>query len=85
MDNKKLYFSLFSGELYYINKDEVNTLDVYQIPLKCAPKFTCPKCYGRFYEYYNLTDKHYKMCNKCLKKCLDVDALNTKNKYLDEK
>jgi len=74
-----LYFSMFSGEIYEASPEEEKTLDAFQLPLKSRPK-SCNKCKGYFYLYYNLTDKHYVVCPKCMKKHLDIEKiLNRKN------
>jgi formylmethanofuran dehydrogenase subunit E len=67
-----LYFSLFSGEIF---DSPVELNDAFQIPLKQMPVKSCKKCYGRFYQYYNVTHKHYEICNKCAKKCIDPHRL----------
>ena len=78
-----LYFSLFSGEIY---DSPTEISDPHQIPLKQRPKTSCKKCYGRFYQYYHLTQKHYVMCNKCAKTCLDpIRLLKSLNKKTDGK
>jgi formylmethanofuran dehydrogenase subunit E len=67
-----LYFSLFSGEIY----DSPTILsDTFQIPLKTRPSSNCKKCHGRMYIHYNLTQKQYIMCSKCLKKHIDLTRL----------
>lgn len=78
----KCYFSLISGEIYYVEPDEVKNLDSAQIPLKSKPKCNCKTCYGRFY-----VGKHSKMvgnnwqhdyyipCPKCSQKYIDFDNL----------
>lgn len=78
--NKKLYFSLFSGELYLVNADETAELDAFQVPLLKYPNKNCKKCHGRFHEGFNLTYKHYMMCTKCLKKCADINSVFFKAK-----
>ena len=67
-----LYFSLFSGEIF---DSPTELSDAFQIPLKQLPKSTCPKCYGRFYKSYSITNKQFEICNKCVKKCVDADRL----------
>lgn len=79
MNNKNIYFSLFSGQLYEASDDEVKTADAFQIPLREYPSKSCKKCYGRFYTAYNITHKHYEVCRKCMKKHLDVDRLIAAN------
>ena len=63
-----LYFSLFSGEIY---DSTIELSDPHQLPLTQKPDTSCKRCHGRFYQYYNMTHKHYVICNKCAKKCLD--------------
>lgn len=78
---KKLYFSLFSGELYEVDAKEVGSLDAFQIPLVRRPSTSCKKCHGRFYEGYLVNLKHYQICTKCAKKIIDVVALQQTGKY----
>jgi hypothetical protein len=75
-NNKQWYYSLFSGRVYWAEKDE--QLDVFQIPLKQKPPtyHNCKKCYGRFYTGYDLTSKYYTPCAKCLRKYADLDKMN---------
>jgi hypothetical protein len=73
MEELKLYFSLISGELYYIEPDEVKNLDNNQIPLVKKPNSKCKQCYGRFYTGFEVTKKYYVPCPKCMKKCIDWD------------
>lgn len=77
-DNIKWYFSLFSGKIFYAEADE--KLDGFQIPLKCNPSTekNCDKCHGRFYIHYDLTNRHFVPCPKCLKKYSDLDSLRIK-------
>ena len=75
MENLKLYFSLISGDMYYIGEDEVKNLDKAQIPLKEKPKQSCKKCYGRFYVMRDVKREYYVPCPKCLKKYADMDAM----------
>lgn len=69
------YFSLFSGNIYHADADE--KLDVFQIPLKEKPseERTCNKCYGRFYIGFDLKQRHYTPCPKCLKKYADLEKM----------
>lgn len=69
------YFSLFGGKIFYADVNE--NLDVFQIPLKEKPpdKHTCSKCHGRFYTDFNITQRHFTPCPKCLKKYADLDKM----------
>jgi len=69
--NLKLYFSLISGELYYIEEDEIKNLDNTQIPLIKKPDPKCKKCYGRFYIGKEIIKNYYMPCPKCSRKCID--------------
>lgn len=82
-DNKQLYFSLLSGEMYYVEKDEIKNLDKYQIPLKKKPKSSCNKCYGRMYIGFNLTLKIYEICRKCAHSCIDFSFVENKSIDID--
>jgi hypothetical protein len=72
---QQYYFSLFSGQIYC--QDEDQDVDAFQIPLtgKLPEHKNCNKCYGRLYTAFNVTNKHYEPCRKCLKKYLDVKKL----------
>lgn len=71
----QIYFSIFSGQIY--GQDADAEVDAFQIPLtrRPDPYKNCSKCYGRLYTSFNLTNKHYEPCRKCLKKYLDVKQL----------
>jgi hypothetical protein len=71
----KMYFSLISGDLYFVEADEVKNLDKAQIPLIKRPKSNCKKCFGRFHIGFENIRKHYLPCPKCMKKCVDWDAI----------
>lgn len=71
--DKQLYFSLFSGDIYELDYNE--KVDAFQIPLQKRPDGNCSKCFGRFYTSYNTTTKHYVICNKCARTCVDVARL----------
>ena len=75
MDNLKLFFSLISGDMYYVEEDEIKNLDKSQIPLTVKPKSNCKKCYGRFYTALETKKKYYIPCPRCMKKCVDWNAL----------
>lgn len=76
----QVYFSLFSGQIYSIEPDM--EVDAFQIPLTGKPHkhYNCSKCYGRLHLGYDLKNKHYIVCRKCLKKFLDVPKLQELNK-----
>lgn len=71
MAELKLFFSLVSGEMYYIEEDEIKNLDNSQVPLLKKPKSNCKKCYGRFYTGFEVNKKYYMPCTKCSKSCVD--------------
>jgi hypothetical protein len=75
MNDLKLYFSMISGDMYYIEPDEVKNLDKSQIPLTKKPRGNCNRCYGRFHIGFETKKKYYIPCPKCMKKCVDWDAL----------
>ncbi len=72
---KYLYFSIFGGNLYYAMEDEEKVLDPFQIPLTKSPNTSCKKCYGRFYIGYDNTKRHFLICGKCGKKCIDSEKI----------
>lgn len=73
-----LYFSLFSGQIYE-SPDRLS--DAFQLPLITHPPTNCKKCHGRFYIHYNVTQKQYMVCPKCIKKYLDLDRLTLPKKF----
>lgn len=75
MENKelKVYISLVSGDVYYIEPDEVKNLDQFQIPLVSKPKF-CKKCYGRGY-IGTISGGSMKVLCRCIMKFIDYSAL----------
>ena len=75
MAELKLYFSLISGDMYYIEDDEINNLDKQQVPLTRKPDSNCKKCYGRFHTGFETIKKYYIPCPKCMRKCVDWEAL----------
>jgi len=79
MDELKLFFSLISGDMYYVEEDEVKNLDKSQVPLKKKPSSSCKKCYGRFYIGLETKSKSYVPCPKCISKCVDWSALKDEN------
>jgi hypothetical protein len=68
--SKKIFFSLFSGQVYEIPEDEVLTLDEGQIPLTHGPKPNCPKCYGRGFRDKDHLRNTYSPC-RCIIKNID--------------
>ena len=76
MEELKLYFSLISGDMYYVEPDEIKNLDKSQIPLLKKPSENCNKCYGRFYIGFETIKKYYMPCPRCMNKCVDWDSLN---------
>ena len=80
-DNKKLYYSLLSGDIYEIGVEEIDNLDDFQIPLTAPPKSSCKKCYGRGYIGYDAMKKYYPMC-RCIVKNIDKEQIDeVKLKY----
>ncbi len=74
MTELKLFFSLLSGDMYYVEADEVKNLDSSQIPLLKKPKSNCKRCFGRFYTAFEVKKQFYMPCPKCSRKCIDYDA-----------
>jgi len=73
--NLKLYFSLISGELYYIEEDEVKNQEDTQIPLLKKPDSKCKQCYGRFYIGKEVNKNYYVPCPRCSRKCIDWETV----------
>jgi len=74
-DNLKLFFSMVSGELYFLGEDEIKNVDNAQIPMLKKPNSNCKQCYGRFHVGFETKKKYYIPCPKCKNKCVDWDAL----------
>ena len=83
MDDLCLYFSLISGDLYYVEGDEVKNLDTSQIPLTNKPKSNCKKCYGRFHVGFERIKKYYIPCPKCKNTCVDWDNFNEQDVVIE--
>lgn len=75
MEEKKWFFSMFSGELYTVPLDEAKFLDAHQIALKDKPDSKCNKCYGRLYETYLTPANVFQLCKKCSKKYIDLEYM----------
>lgn len=73
-NEKVLYYSLLSGEVYEISTDEVENLDDFQLPLLKRPKESCKQCYGRGYIGYDRLKKYYPMC-RCTVKNIDKSKI----------
>ena len=83
MNNKRLVFSIYSGTLYEVPRDEFWNLDAGQVPLLEPPKQNCKKCFGRGYEYKERIRNEYQIC-RCTAAKVDWLALKEKNKnYLE--
>lgn len=65
----QLYFSLTSGEIYSLQKDD--KVDEFQVPLLKRPSTSCKKCQGRLYTGRNIVYGHFILCKPCFKKCVD--------------
>jgi len=83
MQELKLFFSLVSGEMYYVEPDEVANLDKSQVPLIKKPSQSCKKCYGRFYTMYETKKKYYMPCPKCMKKCVDWESMKAEEAIVE--
>lgn len=75
MTTNNFYFSLFGGTIYQESSDVEPILDAFQIPLKRKPDSSCKVCYGRMYTGYDCIQRHYILCSKCSKKCIDIDKI----------
>ena len=74
---KSYIFNVYTGELYQINKSELNNILEGEIPILKKPNTNCKRCFGRGYESYDTTKRSYTICYKCVDKELD-------RKYLKE-
>ena len=80
-NDKVIYYSLLSGEVYEIANDECENLDDFQIPLTARPKSNCDSCFGRGYIGYDRLKKYYPMC-RCIMKKIDKERIGeVKLKY----
>lgn len=80
-EDKSLYYSLLSGDVYEISNDEISNLDDFQIPLIKPPKSSCKTCHGRGYIGYDALKKYYPMC-RCIMKNIDKERVGeVKLKY----
>ena len=75
----QIMFSLLTGAIYTVDPNDINAVDMYQVPLKCLPQVKCTKCFGRMHTGFNNTSKVYQLCNKCVPKCVDYDRLGKMN------
>jgi hypothetical protein len=82
---RKLFFSLLSGDIYVIDADETKNLDAYQVPLKHRPSNNCNRCFGRGHVGFNTVNQQYVICKKCMRKCIDFDAARISDEQLNEK
>ena len=58
-DNEKIkFYSLLSGEIYEVGRDELENLDQFQVPVKEMPSQSCKKCYGRGYIGFDIHRKY---------------------------
>lgn len=71
-DNKLIYFSIVSGQIYEIPEDMKDILDVYQLQLSNFPNSSCKKCHGRFYTGFDVKLRCYIICKQCAKKILII-------------
>ncbi len=75
--NKKIFLSLYSGDLYELPLDEAKTVDQGQVPLSGYPKSNCKKCHGRGYQGKDITSNLYIICS-CLRKKIDFNKFENK-------
>ena len=73
---KYLYWSFHTGQFYDVLRDEVDTLDAFQLRMLKKPSGSCKKCFGRFYVGKNVNTELYVPCSKCAKNCVDFETLN---------
>ena len=77
--NKKLFFSIISGEIIEVPDDEVKNLEEHHVPLLSRPKRTCKHCYGRGYFAFEPERQYYLICRCMSKKHIDHNALGKDN------
>jgi len=83
MNELKLYFSMISGDMYYIEEDEIKNMNSSQLPLIGKPKDNCKKCHGRFHQGYEIHKKYYVPCSKCFKKYIDWSAMKHEDAIIE--
>jgi hypothetical protein len=72
MKNDELFaFSVITGQVFTIEKDDIKLLYPYQIPITSKPKDSCKKCYGRGYTSIDSKTKFHTMCNCTSKNILE--------------
>ena len=80
----QLFISQVSGEIYSIEKDEIDNVDEFQIPLTKRPDSSCNRCYGRGYSGRRVDSGVLVLCMRCLRKCIDFDLLKELSKKVKE-
>ncbi len=75
MKEYRYYFSLVTGQVVRILKDEIKHLEKYQIPLIKEPKSGCSKCFDRKYLHQELDSQIYYPC-QCVRKVIDTENYN---------
>jgi len=70
----KLFFSMLSGEMFYVEEDEVKNIDKSCIPLKKKPH-NCRKCFDRFHIGREVFKNYYIPCPRCLRLCGDFENM----------
>ena len=73
--NLRAMFSLITGEIFYIQEDEIKNFNQAHVVLKETPKGNCKKCYGRFHVGREITKNYYIPCPRCMRKYADWDAM----------
>jgi len=63
------FFSLITGEIVNITKEEIDLLENYQLPMEGKPRDNC-KCFGRGYISIDAESKIYNPCKCVLNKVI---------------
>jgi len=77
-NNDRLYaFSVITGQVFPIQKDDIKLLFKYQIPITNKPKSSCKKCFGRGYTSMESKTNFHIMCS-CISKHI-IEGYDTTN------
>jgi len=82
--NLKLLFSLITGDMFYVEEDELRNFATSHVILKEKPNGSCKKCYGRFYIGKEVHKNYYIPCPRCIKKYADWDAMKSDSLMVEQ-
>lgn len=71
----QLIFSAMTGEIYPIEKDEIYSLENYQVPVKKYPNNKCKLCFGRGHVGKDPKTSYMLPCPKCVPRIVDYAAI----------